>query len=139
MFKGVQKQTLPNATGLVQRYFAGEGTRSYEELSRPTHGNATWLVITVIAEQKETAAARVMLMRNAMFATRCVVAATVNLASLWGLDLDRVLNAVAERGGFDASVKWGDLTELVHSVSQVVGSFDERQFIDTTPDQQPLR
>ena len=95
MFKGVQKQTLPNATGLVQRYFAGEGTRSYEELSRPTHGNATWLVITVIAEQKETAAARVMLMRNAMFATRCVVAATVNLASLWGLDLDRVLNAVA--------------------------------------------
>lgn len=78
--KDVPKQAPGNATRLLERYFR-DGAISYEELSRPTHGNAIWLTIAVISEQKDTAVARIFLMRNTMFSTRCVVSATNSLAN----------------------------------------------------------
>lgn len=138
-FQGVPKQTLGTATDLIQRYFVDGGARSYEELSRPTHGNAVWLAITVVQEQKQTAVARIMLMRNAMFATRCVVAATNSIASLWELDLDTVVSDVS-KGVFTGSLEtWNDFERSVLDLSGIVAGFDERQFSDSTPVPQPRR
>lgn len=135
----VPKQKLPNATGLIKRYFASYSEFSYEELSRPTHGNAAWLAITVISEQKATAFSRILLMRNAMFATRCVVDATASLAILWGLDLDEVLDRMADEMGLETGTTWTSVVNEVHALSEFVDSIDERQFVDTTTDPQPRR
>lgn len=137
-FKGLPKQTLGNATRLIERYFS-DGAISYEELSRPTHGNATWLAIAVIQEQKETAVARILLMRNAMFATRCVVSATNSLANLWGLDLDAIANAVGERAGVEGPLTWEGVESVVSELTAHVASFDESQFVDAKTDPQPRR
>lgn len=138
-FKGVPKQKFGNATGLIQKAFPGEGTISYEELSRPTHGNAAWLVVTVIQEQKQTAVARIMVMRNAMFATRCILAATERVANLWQLDLDAALQRFIDQTGGGSSLSWEELMNEVKTVSSTVASFDERQFLDGTDDPQPRR
>jgi len=132
------KQAHGTATHLLERYFS-DGAISYEELSRPTHGNATWLAIAVISEQKETAVARIFLMRNAMFSTRCVVSATTSLANLWGLDLDLAAKAVGERAGLDTALTWGRVESGLRDLTAVVESFDERQFLDATTDPQPRR
>lgn len=137
-FKDLPKQAHGTATRLLERYFS-DSAISYEELSRPTHGNAAWLAVAVISEQKETAVARIFLMRNAMFATRCVVSATNSLASLWGLDLDLAAKAVGEREGFDATLTWDRVESGVRDLTAVVESFDERQFVDATTDPQPRR
>ncbi|TDZ95247.1 hypothetical protein [Mycobacteroides salmoniphilum] len=143
-FKGVPKQSLGNPTALLEKCFPGIGTSSYEELSRPTHGNATWVVVTAIQEQKQTAVARIMLMRNAMFAICCVMTATKSAASLWGLDLDLVVRTVAtgDRSGMLKlweEKTWDDLVACIHDLSEVVASFDERQFVDASTDPQPWR
>ncbi|WP_237165675.1 hypothetical protein [Mycolicibacterium peregrinum] len=138
-FKDQSKQKLPNATGLIQRYFSGEGTSRYEELSRPTHGNAAWLAITVVQEQKETPVARIMMMRNALFAVRCVVAATVSIASLWQLDLSSVVESVGERGDADTSPTWEEIEAYVRDLGNAFSAIDERQFVDLTADPQPPR
>ncbi|WBP95011.1 hypothetical protein O6072_02055 [Mycolicibacterium neoaurum] len=137
-FKGLSKQAPGNATRLIERYFS-DGAVSYEELSRPTHGNATWLAIAVVQEQKKTAVARILLMRNAMFATRCVVSATNSLAMLWALDLDQIAKFVGERLGLDTLLTWERVEEGVREITEVVASFDERQFLDVTTDPQPHR
>ncbi|WP_253866924.1 hypothetical protein [Mycobacterium asiaticum] len=137
-FKDLPKQAHGTATRLLERYFS-DGAISYEELSRPTHGNAAWLAIAVISEQKENAVARILLMRNAMFSTRCVVSATNSLANLWSLDLDLVVQAVGEQAGLDAALSWGRVESGVRDLTAVVESFDERQFVDARMDPQPRR
>lgn len=139
-FRDTSKQKYSNATRLIQQYFPDEGDFCYEELSRPAHGNATWLIMTVISEQKQTAYARILLMRNAMFATRCVAAATASLASLWGLDLDDVLVRMADEDGWEGHTpSWASVMSDVRALSEFVDSIDETQFVDTTPDPQPRR
>ncbi|WP_286142035.1 hypothetical protein [Mycobacterium sp. D16Q16] len=138
-FKDVPKQKFGNATQLIEKYFPGEGAISYEELSRPTHGNAAWLAITVISEQKQTVVARIMLMRNVMFATRYILAATESVANLWQLDLDAALRRFIGQDGESPSFSWAELVSEVQSLSATVDSFDERQFLDATDDPQPRR
>ncbi|MBN7499032.1 hypothetical protein HGK63_04490 [Mycobacteroides abscessus] len=143
-FRGVPKQSLGNPTTLIEKAFPVDGARSYEELSRPVHGNAVWMISTVIQEQKETAVARIMLMRNAMFAIRCVMSATESAADLWGLDLDLVVNTVARQDGSGILSRWqektwGDLVAATGDLSEIVSSFDEAQFVDATTDVQPTR
>lgn len=138
-FTGVPKQKYQNATRLIQRHFPDESESSYEELSRPTHGNATWLIMTVISEQKQTAYARILLMRNAMFAARCVAAATASLATLWQLDMDDVLGRMAEEGGWESRTTWESVIRDIHALSEFIDAIDETQFVDATPDPQPRR
>ncbi|WP_234713026.1 MULTISPECIES: hypothetical protein [Mycobacteriaceae] len=137
-FKNVPKQTLGTATRLLERYFS-DGAIGYEELSRPTHGNATWLAITVVSEQKGTAGARIFLMRNAMFSTRCVVSAINSLANLWGLDLDSVAQAAGGDLVVDPPLTWSRVEGAVRELTEVVASLDERHFVDSTPVPQPRR
>ncbi|SKR80587.1 Uncharacterised protein [Mycobacteroides abscessus subsp. abscessus] len=138
-FKDVPKQKFGNATQLIEKYFPGEGAISYEELSRPTHGNAAWLAVTVISEQKQTAVARIMLMRNVMFATRFILAATESIVNLWQLDPDAALQRFIGQTGESPTFSWAELVSEVKSVSATVASFDEREFLDATDVPQPRR
>ena len=129
-FKSLPGQKYGSAAALIERCF-NDGAISYEELSRPTHGNATWLAITVIQEQKQTAVARIELMRNAMFATQCVVSATNSLANLWGMDLDSVAETVgSKRTDLAVALTWDKVETDIRELSEIIALFDETQFVD---------
>lgn len=135
----VPRQKYGSAASLIERYFT-DGAIGYEELSRPTHGNATWLAINVIQEQKQTAVARIEVMRNVMFAIRCVMAATDSLAKLWGVDLDLVAQTVGgRRSDLAITIDWDYVQTNVHDLSEMIASFDERYFVDARTEPQPRR
>ena len=122
--------------GLIERYF-GQAL-GYEELSRPTHGNATWLTLAVIQEQKGTNYTWCATLRNFRFAMNVCIAASDRLCQLWGLDRDEVLRALSEHHEVDP-ISWKTLGEMCDAVRGGVDVLTANVVVDASEDPQPQR
>lgn len=122
--------------GLIERYFDRE--LAYEELSRPTHGNATWLTLAVIQEQKGTNFTWCATLRNFCFAMDVCIAASDRLCELWELDRDEVLGSLGEQHSLPATT-WGGLNEACERVRGGVSHLSANVTVDSSEDPQPKR
>lgn len=137
VFTGVPRQ--PSATsnrGLIEQYF--DHSLAYDELSRPTHGNATWLSIAVVQEQKSTNYAWCATLRNFCFAMDVCVAASGRLCELWQLDRDDVFRVMGERASTEP-ISWATLSEMCDWVRRGVNYVSDNVKVDSTEDPQPAR
>lgn len=135
-FSGVSRQTVGNNRALIEKYF--DHALAYDELSRPTHGNATWLTLAVIQEQKGTNYTWCATLRNFCFAMDVCIAASNRLCELWGLDRDEVLRAMAERNSVDP-ISWEDFGGLCEWVRVGVDHLTDNVVVDWREDPQPCR
>lgn len=137
MFRDVAKQPSTNSNrGLIEQYF--KHALAYEELSRPTHGNATWLTLAVIQEQKGTNYTWCATLRNFRFAMDVCIVASDRLCGLWGLDRNEVLSRLDSQYSLPAT-KWADLNEACDWVRAGVDHLSDNVTVDFTEDPQPRR
>ncbi len=132
------KQSAKSNSSLVKEYIPY--ALAYDELSRPTHGNAVWLIIANIQEQKGTNYAWTTTLRNMQCAVDAVIAAAARLCQMWSLDLDTVVAAAVDRSGVartGRTLAW--LAECADELRAAVNEFSENVEIDSTPDPQPER
>lgn len=138
MFSEVPKQSANNNRKLIEDTFPH--ALAYDELSRPTHGNAVWLTLAVIQEQKRTNYTWCATLRNMQFAMDTTIAAAQRLCLLWGLDPSEVFEASKTRLGVDdARCTWQWLLGACDEVRAGVDALSNAVVIDSTPDPQPSR
>jgi hypothetical protein len=135
-FSGVPRQPVGNYRALIERYFRHD--LAYDELSRPAHGNATWMTLAVIQEQKGTNYTWCATLRNFCFAMDVCIAASERLCELWGLDRDEVLRTLGERQSVDP-ISSGTLSEMCEWVRVGVDHLADNVVVDFTADPQPPR
>lgn len=135
-FAGVPRQSAGSNRGLIERYF--DQDLGYDELSRPTHGNAVWMTLTVIQEQKRTNYAWCATLRNFRFAMDVCLAASDRLCELWVLDRDAVLKSLAKRHSA-TPMAWNELMAYCESVRQGVDYLSDNVVVDSSEDPQPHR
>ncbi|MDV6303534.1 hypothetical protein R3P93_13290 [Rhodococcus cerastii] len=136
-FSGVARQpSVGNNRALIERYFAHQ--LAYDELSRPTHGNATWMTLAVIQEQKGTNYTWCATLRNFCFAMDVCIAASDRLCEFWGLDRDEVLRVMCEKLSLEL-ITWDTLRVECESVRFGVDHLSTNVTIDTSEDPQPER
>lgn len=136
VFSGVPRQMAGNNRALIERYF--DHALAYDELSRPTHGNATWLTLAVIQEQKGTNYTWCATLRNFCFAMDVCLAASDRLCELWGLDRNEILSAMAERNSV-ATISWDDFIAMCEWVRVGVDHLTDNVVVDSAEDPQPPR
>ncbi|PCK26330.1 hypothetical protein CHR55_15215 [Rhodococcus qingshengii] len=137
LLTGVTRQpSAGNNRGLIERYF--DQALAYEELSRPTHGNATWLTLAVIQEQKGTNYTWCATLRNFCFAMDVCIAASDRLCALWGLDREAVLTRLGEQYSLPVST-WKQLNEACDWVRVGVKHLSANVTVDFSEDPQPPR
>jgi hypothetical protein len=136
-FGDVSRQpSVGNNRALIERYFGDDV--AYDELSRPTHGNATWMTLAVIQEQKGTNYTWCATLRNFCFAMDVCIAASDRLCEFWGLDRDEVLGAMGERLSVDP-ISWEMLCEMCEGVRAGVDHLSTNVTVDSSEDPQPER
>lgn len=136
-FSEVPRQPSPASNrGLIERYFSR--AVAYDELSRPTHGNATWMTMAVIQEQKGTNYTWCATLRNFCFAMDVCIAASDRLCTLWGLDRDAILRALAENYSLPATT-WEHLNAICEWVREGVDHLSDNVTFDFSEDPQPQR
>ncbi|MFW0783692.1 hypothetical protein AAFP35_04160 [Gordonia sp. CPCC 206044] len=135
-FSDVARQTVGSNRTLIERHFPH--ALAYDELSRPTHGNATWLTLAVIQEQKGTNYTWCATLRNFCFAMDVCVAAADRLCELWSLDRDAVLRMMAERNSAEP-ISWDDFNAMCEWVRLGVDHLTDNVVVDAREDPQPRR
>lgn len=136
-FSGVPRQTAASSNrGLIQKHFPH--ALAYDELSRPTHGNATWLTLAVIQEQKGTNYTWCATLRNFCFAMDTCLAAAEQLCELWSLNRNEVLRVMAERNSAE-SITWDDFEAMCEWVRVGVDHLTDNVVVDSREDPQPPR
>jgi hypothetical protein len=136
MFAESPRQPAGNNRGLIERYFKHE--LGYDELSRPTHGNATWLTLAVIQEQKGTNYTWCATLRNFCFAMDVCIAASNRLCELWSLDRDEVFNALGSKYSLPVS-SWVELDKACDWVRGGINHLSDNVTVDAAEDPQPPR
>lgn len=136
MFKGVPRPRASQNRNLIEKYFGCE--LAYDELSRPTHGNAVWLTLAVIQEQKRTNYAWSATLRNFCFALEACAAAGERLCELWNLDRDAILRDLAEKDS-GGTLTWAALQEMCAWVRNGVNGLAANADADASVDPQPHR
>lgn len=136
-FREVQKQPSSKSNrDLIEMHFPH--ALAYEELSRPTHGNATWLTLAVIQEQKGTNYTWCATLRNFCFAMDVCIAASSQLCALWGLNRDTVLDRLGEEHSMPATT-WEGLNEACEWVRWGIDHLSANVTVDFSEDPQPQR
>lgn len=136
-FSGVPRQpSVGSNRALIERYF--DHDVAYDELSRPTHGNATWVTLAVIQEQKGTNYTWCATLRNFRFAMDVCIAASDRLCELWGLNRDEVLHSMGEQHSVDP-ISWETLSEMCDGVRGGVDHLSANATVDSSEDPQPER
>lgn len=135
-FKGVPRQSPGNNRCLITRHF--DHALAYDELSRPTHGNAIWMTLAVLQEQKRTNYTWCATLRNFCFAMDVCVAASDRLCELWDLDRDEVLLALASQHSIP-SLTWSDLSQQCEIVRVGVDMLADAVDVNLSEDPQPRR
>ncbi|MFT4395787.1 hypothetical protein ACLTEW_12700 [Gordonia lacunae] len=135
-FSDVPRQTAGSNRALIEKHFPH--ALAYDELSRPTHGNATWLTLAVIQEQKGTNYTWCATLRNFCFAMDVCIAAGDRLCALWGLDRNEVLRKMAERSSVEP-ISWDDLNACCELVRVGVDHLSDNVVVDSREDPQPRR
>ncbi|OZC77213.1 hypothetical protein CH251_05320 [Rhodococcus sp. 06-462-5] len=137
-FQNLPKQSASSSRKLIESQF--KDVLAYDELSRPTHGNAVWLTLSVIQEQKGTNYARVVTLRNLRFALDATLSASRRLCELWALDPADVLAQTNRRlGAGQEGREWSDLLDSCGYVRSTVDYLSQTVTVDSTPDPQPNR
>lgn len=136
IFSGIQRPRASKSRPLIEKYFGRE--LAYDELSRPTHGNAVWLMLAVIQEQKRTNFAWSTTLRNFCFTLDACVAASDRQCQLWELDRDAILRDLAEGDKRDP-LTWSALREACVWVRERVDSLTDSTVVDASVDPQPRR
>lgn len=136
-FSEVSRQpSVGNNRALIERYFDHE--LAYDELSRPTHGNATWMTLAVIQEQKGTNYTWCATLRNFCFAMDVCMASSDRLCEFWCLDRDEVLRAMCERLEVNA-ISWETLCEMCEGVRAGVDHLSANVTVNSSAEPQPKR
>lgn len=135
-FRGTQKQTVGSNRALIEKHF--DHALAYDELSRPTHGNAIWMTLAVLHEQQRTTYTVCATMRNFTFALNVCLAAGDRLCELWGLDRDEVLATVAKQHSANLPT-WAELNERCEAVRAGVDMLADAVDMTLTEDPQPRR
>lgn len=135
-FDGIPRQSPGSNRNLIERHF--DHALAYDELSRPTHGNAIWMTMAVLQEQKRTTYAWCATLRNFAFALDVCLTASDRLCELWGLDRDQVLAALANQHTVETPT-WSELNRQCEMVRVGVDMLADAVGIDLTDDPQPRR
>ncbi len=135
-FFGTTKQKIGSNRDLIERYF--DHDLAYDELSRPVHGNAIWMTMVVLQEQKRTNYAWCATLRNFTFALDVCLSAADRLCELWELDRDEVLATLAEHHSVEA-LTWNELNRRCEIVRVGVDMLTAGVQTDFTNDPQPRR
>ncbi len=131
-FKGLKTEKVSQYSALVEKYFPKIG---YVELSRPTHGNAIWVTLTVISEQQGGGAARVYALRNLAYCIDCLVTTCETVMQLWKLDVSAIERWVNDDG--PDPMTWSFLLQLRNSMVELAESFDPRDYADFVDNPHP--
>ncbi|NKS55583.1 hypothetical protein GS500_23410 [Rhodococcus hoagii] len=138
MFTDVPRQTAGNSRKLIEDHF--DAPLAYDELSRPTHGNAVWLTLAVIQEQKRTNYTWCATLRNMQFAIDVTLAASRRLCELWDLDAAEVLAASNARLGRPGQgLGWDELLGACDFARTNVDFLSRNVVVDSSEDSQPVR
>lgn len=135
-FSGVPRQSVGSNRALIERHF--DHDLAYDELSRPAHGNATWMTLAVIQEQKGTNYTWCATLRNFCFAMDVCIAASGRLCELWGLDRNEVLRSLGERNSLEP-ISWATLSAMCEWVRGGVNHLTDNVVVDFSEDPQPRR
>ncbi|MEW1881108.1 hypothetical protein AB0O58_15560 [Rhodococcus sp. NPDC080181] len=136
-FSDIPKQSAGSNRKLIEDAFPH--ALAYDELSRPTHGNAVWLTLAVIQEQKRTNYTWCATLRNVQFAMDATIAAAHRLCLLWDLDPNEVFTASQNGLGVDDPLTWDTLLGACDAVRAGVDELSNAVVVDSTPDPQPPR
>lgn len=136
-FSEIPKQSANSNRKLIEDAFPH--ALAYDELSRPTHGNAVWLTLAVIQEQKGTNYTWCATLRNVQFAMDATIAAAHRLCVLWDLDPAEVFTASQNGLGDDDPLTWDSLLSACDYVRIGVNELSSAVVVDNTPDPQPPR
>lgn len=135
-FADVPKQPSSSSRKLIEAHFGSD--LGYDELSRPTHGNAVWMTLAVIQEQKGTNFMWSTTLRNVQFAMDVCISASDRLCRLWNVDHDEVLVALSERRSLEP-ISWKTLCEMCDWVRGGVEHLSANVVVDWAEDPQPPR
>lgn len=137
IFGEVPKQSANSNRKLIEAAFPD--ALAYDELSRPTHGNAVWLTLAVVQEQKRTNYAWCATLRNMQFAIDAATSAAHRLCLLWELDPDEVFAASQKRCEVEEILSWDSLVSACDVIRIGVNELSSAVVVDYTPDPQPPR
>lgn len=131
-FKGLKAEKVSQYSALVEKYFPKIG---YVELSRPSHGNAIWVTLTVISEQQGGGASRVYALRNLAYCLDCLVTACDTVVQLWSLDIAAVERQANDDG--PEPMTWNSVLQLRDSMLEIAESFEPRDYADFVDNPHP--
>lgn len=135
-YKGTPKQSVSSNRALIERHFSH--ALAYDELSRPTHGNAIWMTLAALHEQQGTTYTWCATLRNFCFALDVGLAASDRLCELWCLDRDEVLAALGRHHSAQLP-SWDELNGQCEMVRGGVDMLAAAVDMDLTDDPQPRR
>lgn len=135
-FRGTQKQSTGGNRALIEKHF--DHALAYDELSRPTHGNAIWMTLAALHEQQRTTYTWCATLRNFAFALDVALAASNRLCELWSLDRDEVLVALAQQHSVQLPT-WAELNQQCEAVRVGVDKLADSVNMDLTEGPQPRR
>lgn len=123
-FSNIKKEKVSQYSALVERYFPNIG---YVEMSRPTHGNAIWVILTTISEQQGGGTARVHALHALAYCIDCLITTCESVMNLWQLDVPQV-EAWANRDNRGEPTTWDTMLQARDALVTKAQSFEPKDY-----------